>query len=101
MSRAEPFINDVFAIDYAIHTTKEEFLQYQDVYTEAEYDATVKELEYQTDNPNWIIRRAAAHFGFGLDELINDKKALVRQEAEQYMSRKMRVRNTANSIQRI
>lgn len=95
MSRAEPFIDDVFAIDYAIHTTKEEFLQYQDVYTEEQYEATVKELEYQTDNPNWIIRRAAAHFGFGLDVLIHDKKALVRQEAEQYLSKSMPMRNTS------
>ncbi len=87
MSKAEPFIDDVFAIDYAIHTTKEEFLTYQDVYSEAEYDATVKELEFQIDNANWIIRRAAAHFGYGLDVLKQDKKALVRQEAEQYMAK--------------
>ena len=88
MSKAEPFIDDVFAIDYAIHTTKEEFLTYQDVYSEAEYDATVKELEFQIDNENWIIRRAAAHFGYGLEELMHDKKALVRQEAANYMASK-------------
>ena len=97
MSKAEPFINDVFAIDFVIHTTKEEFLSCQDFYSEAEYDATIKELEFQTDNPNWIIRRAAAHFGYGLDELKNDKDSLVRQEAEQY---NVKLFNIQNNIRR-